>query len=301
MSSFIKIDSIGALHNIIGLGTPSHPLITILDYSKFTPEATYENIKFVTACYLISLKIPAPKTMRYGRQYYDFDQGTLMFMSPGQVFSVGEIEQNVHAEGWGMFFHPDLILGTPLAKKIKEYSFFSYDTNEALHVSEIEKQTLTQIIGNIEREYKSNIDRFSHAVIVTAIEQILNYSERFYSRQFITRRTPNREILSNFETLVHQYFSLSVSERKLPTVEYFASAMNLSPGYLSDLLKHETGKTAKEHLHIYLIEEAKNLLLNSNKNINEIAFDLGFEYPQYFNRLFKGKVGMTPLEFRSHN
>jgi AraC-like DNA-binding protein len=201
-----------------------------------------------------------------------------------------------------LYFHPDLLVRSSLGKKMKDFTFFSYAVSEALHLSESEKNTLSSIVDTIEREYNANIDRYSQNVIVTAIEQLLNYSERFYGRQFITRQKLNTDLVSNFESLLADYFqSDQLAEKGLPSVEYFADKLNLSKSYLTDLLKKETGKTTKEYLQLQLVEQAKYKLLNSGNTVSEIAYSLGFEYPQYFNRFFKTKTGMTPLEYRQMN
>ncbi len=302
MTEFLKIKSISQLHEVLGYEKPKHPLITIIDYSKVVANPAHYDIKIVTDFYVISLKSPSPKSLQYGRQYYDFEEGTMMYMSPEQVFSVGEFNEQTQYQGWGLYFHPNLIANTSLGKKIKEFTFFSYSVSEALHLSEGEKQTLTELIYAIEKEYKANLDQFSQGVIVTAIEQLLNYSQRFYGRQFLTRQKLNTDFISRFEQLVSEYFQSNLlSEKGLPTVDYFANQLNLSTSYLTDLLKKETGKTTKEYLQIEVIEKAKYKLLNSNDTVNEIAYNLGFEYPQYFNRLFKSKTGMTPVEYRQLN
>jgi AraC family transcriptional regulator, transcriptional activator of pobA len=297
MKELITIESISQLHEMIGYSKPNHPLVSVLDYSKFRPNPSSVTVRFVTNFYMISLKTPAPKSLRYGKSYYDFTEGTLMFVSPNQVISADEIDDNVVYDGWGCCFHADLINEHPLAKKMKNYSFFSYSISEALHVSEDEKLILNQVVTNIAREYQGNLDRFSHPIITTYLEQLLNYSERFYNRQFITRQKPNSEIVTRFKNLLKQYFEKPALA--LPTVDYFASKLALSSGYLSDLLKSQTGFTTKEHIHLEIIEQAKISLLNSNKTVNEIAYDLGFEYPQYFNRLFKSKTGKSPSLFRN--
>ena len=302
MNEFLRIKSISQLHEILGYEKPKHPLITIIDYSKIMAKSEHYDVKIVTDFYIISLKSPSPKSLQYGRQYYDFEEGTMMFMSPEQVFSVSDFNEQTQYQGWGLYFHSDLISNTSLLKKIRDYNFFSYSVSEALHISEEEKQTLTELIKTIEKEYKSNIDQFSQSVIVTAIEQLLNYSQRFYGRQFLTRQKLNIDLISNFEQLVTDYFkSKLLTDNGIPTVDYFANKLNLSAGYLTDLLKKETGKTTKEYLQIEVIEKAKYKLLNSNETVSEIAYTLGFEYPQYFNRLFKQKTGMTPLDYRQLN
>lgn len=304
MNEFLEIKSISQLHEMLGYEKPKHPLVTIIDYSKIEANKDHYDIKIVTDFYIISLKSPTPKSLQYGRQYYDFEEGTMMFMSPNQVFSVSEFNDSEHTQyqGWGLYFHQDLISDTSLFNKIKNFTFFSYSVSEALHISEDEKQILTETVKTIEREYKSNIDKYSKGVIVTAIEQLLNYSQRFYGRQFITRQKRNTDLISKFERLVNDYFQTNqLNEKGLPTVDYFANTLNLSAGYLTDLLKKETGKTTKEYLQIEVIERAKYKLLNSNDTVNEIAYSMGFEYPQYFNRLFKSKTGMTPTEYRQLN
>jgi AraC family transcriptional regulator, transcriptional activator of pobA len=302
MSEFLKIKSISQLHQMIGYENPKHPLITIIDYSQIKGNPDHYDVKIVTDFYIISLKSPSPKSLKYGRQYYDFEEGTMMFIAPGQVFSVSEFNDQINYKGWGIYIHPDLFLNSSLGKKIKNFSFFSYAVSEALHLSEDEKNTLTVIAGSIIKEYSGNIDKFSQDVLITAIEQLLNYSQRFYGRQFITRHKSNSDLLSNFENLVHSYFdSPQLSDNGLPSIEYFAAKLNLSASYLTDLLKKEIGKTTKEYLQIQVIEKAKNKLLNSADTVSEIAYSLGFEYPQYFNRLFKDKTGMTALEYRQVN
>jgi AraC family transcriptional regulator, transcriptional activator of pobA len=304
MSEFLSIKSISQLHEILGYEKPRHPLVTVIDYSKLKTSQEHYNVKIVTDFYIISLKKPAPKSVQYGRQYYDFEEGTMMFTSPNQAFSVGQFDESDQAQyqGWGLYFHPDLISDTSLYDKIQDCSFFSYAVSEALHISEDEKQTLTELTSTIEKEYNANLDKHSKGVIVTAIEQLLNYSQRFYGRQFITRQKLNTDLVSSFEQLVRNYFqSNQLAEKGLPNVDYFANNLNLSASYLSDLLKKETGKTTKEWIQLEVIEKAKYKLLNSNTTVNEIAYNLGFEYPQYFNRLFKSKTGMTPLEFRQLN
>ena len=304
MKEFLKIKSISQLHQMLGYEKPKHPLVTIIDYSKLKASKEHFDIKIVTDFYIISLKDPAPKSIQYGRQYYDFEEGTMMFVSPNQVFSISEFDKSdlTQYQGWGLYFHPDLINGTSLQQKMNDFTFFSYAVSEALHISEDEKQTLTVLVGAIEKEYQTNIDRYSKDVIVTAIEQLLNYSKRFYGRQFITRQKLNKGVVSKFEQIVKNYFQTNnLSEKGLPSVDYFSDQLNLSSGYLTDLLKKETGKTTKEHIQVEVLEMAKCKLLNSDDTINEIAYSLGFEYPQYFNRLFKSKIGMTPLEYRQLN
>lgn len=299
MSQIIKIDSVSQLHQMLGLKKPEHPLITVVDYARCTIKPEYYHVRMVTSFYLVSLKTPAPSSLQYGREFYDFEDGSLIFMAPGQVFSLGESANEGNLKGWVLFFHPDLILPASLGQKIKGFGFFDYSVREALHVSDSEKERLDAIVESIQLEYRSKLDQQSHAVICTAIEQLLNYSQRFYSRQFITRQKQHLDLIAHFEKLVREYLDSSeLAEKGVPQVDYFSAQLNLSSGYLSDLLKKETGKTVKEHLNLEIIDKAKLRLLNSNDTVNEIAYSLGFEYPQYFNRLFKAKVGMTPLAYR---
>jgi AraC family transcriptional regulator, transcriptional activator of pobA len=287
---------------MVGYDKPKHPLITIINYSGINKNKEYYDTKIVTDFYVVSLKTPSPQSIQYGRNFYDFEEGTLMFMAPGQVFSVSDFNEQINYAGWGIYFHPDLITNTSLGKRMKDFNFFNYIVSEALHLSDDEKNTLQVIINNIQEEYNGNMDKYSQNIIVTAIEQLLNYAERFYGRQFITRKKLNSDLLSGFEKLVATYFdSNDLSENGQPGVDYFANKLNLSAGYLTDLLKRETGKTTKEYLQIKIIEKAMSRLLNSSDTINEIAYSLGFEYPQYFIRLFKAKTGRTPSEYRQLN
>jgi AraC-like DNA-binding protein len=220
--------------------------------------------------------------------------------APEQVITFERKKEANSSEGWGLYFHPELIRNTALGKKINEYSFFSYAENEALHLSEQEKQTLLSILKQMENEYNTNIDHYSHDLIISNIELLLNYCRRFYGRQFITRTNQNKDVIVRFERFVTDYFnSPKLKNIGIPTVKYCAEAMNLSPNYFSDLLKSETGKNTQEHIHYHLLEKAKTILVSSDKSINEIAYELGFEYPQSFSKFFKKKVGVSPSLFRA--
>ena len=247
--------------------------------------------------YMVSQKKIPCGVVKYGRNTYDFDEGVMMFVAPGQVISSTlENEPN----GWALFFHPDLIRSTTLGQKISEYSFFSYDVNEALHLSDKEKQTVTAIVDQIRDEYSANIDVHTQALIVSQLELLLNYATRFYGRQFITRTTNNGDQISRFESYLTKYFdSQKPYTEGLPSVKQCAEHLGFSPDYLSDLLKQETGKNAQDHIHYLLIDRAKTALLSTSDSVSEIAYSLGFEYPQYFSKLFKKKVGVTPGEFRA--
>jgi AraC-like DNA-binding protein len=277
-------------------------LITVLDFSN-VEEQVQQNTKITTDFYSIMFKNYCKNNIKYGRKAIDFQDGNVMCMAPNQIIEIdNEVEERPDKMGWGLFFHPDLIRSTSLNEKIKDYDFFHYEVSEALHLSEKEKNVLFECIQKIQTELLENIDVHSQSIIVSTIELLLNYCSRFYGRQMITRSQVNKSTISQIETILRDYFAKTkVHEQGLPTVKYLADKVHFSPSYLSDLLKKETGKNAQEHIHYYLIEEAKCLLLHSNKNVSEIAFDLGFEYPQYFNKLFKQKTGKTPIEYRNLN
>ena len=302
MSEIIQLQSIADLHKLFNLGNSQHPLVAVLDFSKVT-EQVEQNSKITTDFFSIMFKNYCKNHIKYGRKTIDFQDGNLICIAPNQTIEIdNEIEEREDKMGWGLFFHPDLIRSTTLNQKIKEYSFFQYEVSEALHLSDKEKNILLECVQKIQTELQENIDVHSQYIIVSTIELLLNYCSRFYGRQLITRSQNSKSIISQIENLLTQYFADNkINEQGLPTVKYLANKVHLSPSYLSDLLKKETGKNAQEHIHFYLIEKAKNLLLNSEKNINEIAFDLGFEYPQYFNKLFKKKTGKTPVEYRNLN
>lgn len=301
MKPALHLHSISDISDFIQSKT-KHPLVAVIDFSK-VEDKIEEGTRITCDFYVIMFKNYSCNKFRYGRKTYDFQEGSLVCLGPKQLLTMDtELEQRDDRLGWGLFFHPDLIRGTSLGSKMKEYSFFSYETNEALHLSDKEKQTLYEIVQKIDLELSENIDRHSQNLIVSNIELLLNYCTRYYDRQFITRKTANSDVLSNVESILTNYFqSTDISEKGLPTVKYLAEQVHLSPNYLSDLLKRETGMNAKDRIHYYLIEEAKNLLLNTNKTVGALAFDLGFEYPQYFSRLFKSKTGMTPAEYRRLN
>ena len=304
MGNIIRLESISQLNALFQQTAPKHPLIAVIDFSKMEKHEKVEEIKLTCGFYSVMFKNHCANKLKYGKEYYDFQEGTLMCIAPNQIITIENDANSENADivGWGLFFHPDLIRGTSLGNKIKEYTFFSYEVNEALHLSDKEKQTLWDCVDKLENELSENIDLHSQTLITSNIELLLNYCARYYDRQFITRKKVNTNLLTKFETILNSYFNSNDQQyKKLPSVKYFAELLFLSPNYLSDLLKKETGKTAQEYLHYYLIEEAKNNLLNTNDPINEIAFNLGFEYPQYFSKLFKSKTGMTPLAYRNMN
>jgi AraC-like DNA-binding protein len=302
MNELIHLHSITDLYKLFNLGKSQHPLVAVLDFSKVT-EQVETNSKITTDFYSIMFKNYCKNNIKYGRKAIDFQDGNLICIAPNQVIEIdNEVEERADKMGWGLFFHPDLIRATSLNDKIKNYSFFHYEVSEALHLSDKEKNILLECVQKIQAELQENIDVHSQHIIVSTIELLLSYCSRFYGRQLITRSQTNKSIISQIENLLTKYFTdEKLKEQGLPSVKYLADKVHLSPSYLSDLLKKETGKNAQEHIHFYIIEEAKNYLLNSAKNINEIAYDLGFEYPQYFNKLFKQKTGKTPMEYRNLN
>jgi len=292
-----RVRTISELHEIAGFEKPKHPLVTIIDYSKVKVNDTPESGSFICSFYSVNFKKHC--SFIYGRQAFDHQEGTLHCTAPEQVITFDRKKEANSSEGWGLYFHPELIRNTALGKKINEYSFFSYSENEALHLSEQEKQTLLSILKQMENEYNTNIDHYSHDLIISNIELLLNYCRRFYGRQFITRTNQNKDVIVRFESFMTDYFnSPKLKNKGIPSVKYCAEAMNLSPNYFSDLLKSETGKNTQEHIHYHLLEKAKTILVSSDKSINEIAYELGFEYPQSFSKFFKKKVGVTPTIFR---
>jgi AraC-like DNA-binding protein len=302
MSEIIHLQCIADLNKLFNLGNSQHPLITIFDFSNVT-EQVENNTKISTDFYSIMFKNYCKNNFKYGRKTIDFQDGNLICIAPNQTIEIdNEVETREDKLGWGLFFHPDLIRSTSLNDKIKNYSFFHYEVSEALHLSDKEKKTLFECVQKIQSELHENIDVHSQSIIVSSIELLLNYCSRYYGRQMITRSQSNKSIITQVETLLTHYFEENtIKELGIPSVKFLAEKVNLSPSYLGDLLKKETGKNAQEHIHLHIIEKAKDSLLNSDKNINEIAYELGFEYPQYFNKLFKNKTGKTPSEYRNLN
>lgn len=302
MSEIIQLQSIADLHKLFNLGNSKHPLVAVLDFSKVNERAN-KHSKISTNFYSIFFKNYCKNNIKYGRKEIDFQDGNLLCIAPHQIIEIdNEMNDREDKMGWGLFFHPDLIRATTLNGKLKGYRFFDYEVSEALHLSGKEKNILFECIQKIQIELEENIDVHSQYIIVSTIELLLNYCSRFYGRQMITRSHANKSIISQIENILISYYSdIKDKEQGLPTVKFLADKVNLSPSYLSDLLKKETGKNTQDHIHFYLIEEAKNYLMNTEKNINEIAYSLGFEYPQYFNKLFKQKTGNTPMEYRNLN
>ncbi|SEI55241.1 Helix-turn-helix domain-containing protein [Dyadobacter sp. SG02] len=302
MNQIIQLRTVSDIFTFFRLADDArHPLVTVVDFTR-VKDHVIENVRVSADFYAIIFKHYPKNNIRYGRKPVDFQDGSLICMAPGQVLEMDSDTEGTFNKGWGLFFHPDLIRGTSLADKMKGYSFFSYETSEALHLSEKERQALFECISKIDTELDENIDRHSQSIIVSTIELFLSYCSRFYERQFITRKTSNSFVVGQVERALAAYFGDGdLSQKGLPTVKHLAESVNLSPGYLSDLLKRETGKNTQDHIHFYLVEEAKNILLGTDKSVGEIAYSLGFEYPQYFNKLFKRKTGKTPVQFRSLN
>ncbi|MDF7813899.1 response regulator transcription factor [Hymenobacter sp. YC55] len=292
----LRIQSISEIHRIMGLPKPHHPLIGVIDLAGL--QNTTDATSVIFDLFVVSLKRGCDKLF-YGQQKYDFDEGLMGFMSPGQVLRGESNGVPSNLGGWMLFIHPDFLWNTPLAKKIKQYDFFDYSTHEALFLSEKEELIIDGIVDNIKSEYHSNIDKFSKQIIISHIENLLSYAERFYGRQFITREKNNHYILEKLEAVLSDHFSDNdMSVQQLPTVHYISDKLNVSPGYLRTLLKNLTGKTTQQHIHDKLVEKAKEKLSTTSLSVSEIAFCLGFEHHQSFSKLFKSKTKQSPLEFR---
>ena len=296
-----RIKTISEYHKVMGLPKPEHPLISVINFESITRLPYQESISLVFDFYSISLKRDFTGKMKYGQQAYDFDEGIMFFISPSQVFGI-EIDKGAALKhsGWLLLIHPDFLWNTPLAKTIKQYQYFDYSVNEALFLSEKEELTIISMMQNVENEYLSNIDKFSQDIIIAQLELLFNYADRFYHRQFITRKITNHRILNRLEDILAEYFdSGSLLTKGLPTVQHVADTLNLSPGYLSGLLTTLTGRSTQQHIHEKLIEKAKEKLSTTGLSVSEIAYELGFEHSQSFSKLFKTKTKVSPLEFRA--
>jgi AraC family transcriptional activator of pobA len=296
----LRIKTISEYHQVMSLPKPEHPLISVINFELIKKMPSQKSMSLVFDFYSISLKRNFNAKMKYGQQQYDFDEGIMFFMSPGQVFGIelNEGEQPRHT-GWMLLIHPDFIWNTALAKNIKRYDFFDYSVNEALFLSDKEESTIISMLQNIQQEYHANIDKFSQDIIIAQLELLLNYSDRFYHRQFITRKITNHHVLDRLEDILAEYFnSDTLAKKGLPTVHFVAEKLNVSAGYLSGLLKTLTGQSTQQHIHDKLIEKAKEKLSTTALSVSEIAYELGFEHPQSFNKLFKTKTKVSPLEFR---
>ncbi len=298
----INIDSITILNELLGCEKPKHPLITVIDFDSIEPIEKFYNNSYVLNFYLISLKNNPDCELKYGRQYYDFREGSLIFAAPGQVLTIGESYGGQKSNGWMLCIHPDLIRGSSLWRKMSEYSFFEYEANEALHLSDSEKGIIERTVENIQVEYSTNLDFYSEDLIISNLEVLLNYAKRFYGRQFITRTAVNKEVVIKFEMLLKEQCTLEVIERfGQPSVKGLAQAMSYSPNYLSDMLRKETGKTGQEYIKLRVLELAENLLLTTKEPIYLIAEKLGFDQPSSFTKFIKAQFGVTPVDFRKRH
>lgn len=292
---FRLLASVSDFAQHFGFPPPVHPLLSVIDLSQHrNPPVTGPALRQL---YIISLKKGLQGRLQYGHRTYDFSEGVLAFYAPGQVCASDPSVDLSELEGWMLVFHPDLLLRHPLGRKILGYTFFSYQVSEALHLSAREEQLLEGLVHTILAEHEQPIDTFSQDVLVAQLDVLLSYANRFYHRQFLTRRIAEHDLLTRFEQELHDYFAQS-AERPLPTVQHFADALHVSPAYLGDMLRTLTGQSTQQHIHQTLIEKAKQLLLSTSLSVNETAYQLGFEYPQYFTRLFKSKTGFTPAAFR---
>ena len=297
-----RFKTIGEFHRYCNLTNPEHPLISLVDYSKVSYPVDTDEIRWLQEFYSIGLKRNVSSKFNYGQQEYDFDEGVLTFVAPQQALTV-QINQNVKvsASGWLLLIHPDFLWNTSLATSIKNYDFFNYSVNEALFLSEKEEVVIEEILRNIQREYQSNIDKFSQNIIVSQIALLLHYAERYYERQFITRKITNHQVLTKLEEILNIHFKTEHSLFSgIPTVSQIASQMNLSPNYLSALLKAVSGQSTQQHIHNKLIEVAKEKLSTTELSVSEIAFELGFEHPTSFSKLFKNKTNVSPMTFRQN-
>ncbi len=299
MSKPVRLKTISDLHRYNNLSPPEHPMISLIDYSKINPTPENNELKWVQQFYSISIKRNVAGKYRYGQQSYDFDEGLMTFFSPEQVISVQLIEEDLHKTSSGLILavHPNFLYGSVLAAKLKKYRFLNYSVNEALFLSEKEENIIQGILQNIKAEYQANIDQYSQQIIISQLELLLNYSERFYQRQFLTRKISNHKTLDELELLLESHFN--GNDKGLPTVKEIAEKLNVTADYLSSMLKSLTGQTTQQHIHHKLIEKAKIKLSTTNLSISEIAYGLGFEHTQSFSKLFKNKTKQTPMEFRT--
>ena len=298
MDGIIKLDSVDRYNKLFGLET-RHPLVSVVDLSKATKWPMRSSFNY--GIYALFLKDVKCGNIIYGRQYYDYQDGTVVCFAPGQVTDI-EMDPNVRPAAHGLLFHPDLIRGTALGQEIRRYTFFSYETNEALHLSEQERQTVMDCLGKIEAELEHAIDKHSRRLITANIGLLLDYCMRFYERQFTTRSEVNKDIVIRFEQLLDEYFDGDTPQQEgLPSVKYFADKVCLSPNYFGDMIRRQTGQTASEYIQNKLVDRAKEAVLSSGKTMSQIAYDLWFQYPQHFSRMFKRIAGCTPNEFRARS
>lgn len=306
MSDVFQLKSISQLHEVLGLPEPEHPLISFIEDQQFIRDPSFDKelfgVRGTSDMYSIMYKDKLRGSVKYGKNTYDFQEGTLIFFGPGQVFTSLAEDEAANANGWTLVFHPDLVRKSALGEKMEQYTFFSYNANEALHLSAKEEHFCVELTRKIQEEYSQNMDQHSHTLIITNLELLLNYCLRFYDRQFYTRTNIHKDFVIEFEAALRAYCSSpQLSELGLPSAGYFGEQLNMSANYLSDMLKKETGKGTKEHIDSHIVEKAKSLLLNTPQRVSEVAYSLGFDYPQSFTRLFKNKTGMSPAVYRKLN
>ncbi len=293
------INTVSEFNNLVGVNT-LHPLITVIDFSQIKP-IRLEGM-FTMSLYAITIKGKSCGQIKYGRSNYDYQEDSMVFFAPNQIIGIESSEMEADSQGAGLFFHPDLLRGTHQSCMLKDYHYFSYDVNEALHLSVIERESIREIFEKIRTEIERPIDKHTKSIVASSLEVLMNYCQRFYDRQFVTRDVLNKDILTRFEALLNDYFNLNIQQSEgLPTVKFCAKKLALSPNYMGDLIKRETGRSAQEHIQSLIIERAKLELSTSQKSVTEVAYSLGFEYPQYFFRQFKKHTGMTPNEYRTIN
>lgn len=300
-NQIVKVSTISEFHKLRGLENPKHPLISLVDYSQIQDSPKDNNINWLHNFYSIAIKRNLDVKMMYGQLEYDFDDGVMSFLAPNQVLNIVVEDENTNSNrsGWILFFHEDFFWNTTLAKNIKNYEFFDYAINESLFLSNNEERIIESIFQNINNEIQANIDKYSQNIIIAQIELLLNYSERFYNRQFITRQKNCHQILARLEASLNEYFNdENLIDNGLPTVQLVAQSLNVSPNYLSGLLKALTGLNTRQHIQQKLIEKAQEKLSTTHLSISEIAYELGFEHVQSFSKLFKAKTNLSPLEFR---
>ena len=297
MDKILNLDSVDLYNKLYGLET-LNPLVSVIDLNKAT--SSVDLIRFNYGIYALYLKLEKACDIKYGRQTYDYQEGTIVCFAPGQTAETNPTTDKVQVNAHGILFHPDLLRGTSLGKSIKKYTFFSYEVNEALHLSEEERSIVMDCLKIIRMELEHGVDKHSKTLLVNHIELLLNYCMRFYERQFITRGKTNRDVLTRFENLLNEYFESALAEQDgLPTVKYFADKLCLSSNYFGDMFKKETGKSPQEYIQEKVIELAKERISNTADTVSQIAYSLGFQYPQHFCRLFKKRVGYTPSEYRA--
>jgi len=297
--TLVRFLSITESHQAFGLPTPQHPLISLVHFDDSNPfNVDMAPIYDVLDFYKITFITKNSGRLKYGQDYYDFNDGSMLFLAPNQL--VGSTEYNRDTHAWILLIHPDFLLGHPLAKKMKQYGYFAYSVNEALHLSDQERQTILSVYHIMEQELNSRLDEFSQEVVIAQIELLLSYVNRFYKRQFITRKVVNSNILQKTEAILDDYFNNQLSlDQGLPTVKFLSEQLNLSSGYLSDMLRSLIGQNAQQYIHLKLVEKAKEKLLTTGLSVSEIAFQLGFGHSQSFSKLFKNKTKLSPVEYRS--